>query len=205
MNFGKGKMRSNTKKLTKKQQKLISNNIGLLYAYYHNLIKNNHVPKSECPELLHMMHIAMCHASRRYDPSLAKFSTYVYGAFKLSFFSFRRYLRSIGKEPITFTDIFTNAYGEEVIGNDKVLLDKSPEKHLNVDFLALHNLIDKAHLNNQEMNVLCDRYGKNETYREIGERMNVSKQRPEQVLKKALAKIREAASERGKDITDFIL
>lgn len=86
------------------------------------------------------------------------------------------------------SDLFLEQKIEQEQPSDENLymIPNSENLHSNVFFDLLKDV-----LTDQEYQVICNKFLKNETYLEIGKKINVTKQRAEQIYKKTLQKLKK--------------
>ena len=193
------------KKMTEKQRQLIEDNYSLLLAYCNRYVDNNNaikkyhsIPFNEVDDLIGHLHTNFCSSAINFDSKKGfKFSTYAFGGFRLGTRNFSGRLKKYCEKNRRFSDInktYEKVEDEEVCHN---------EFEVGFDLEYFRKLLREAKMSRQERKVLEGCCLKGKTLREIGEKINLSKERVRQIREGAFSKVKKVAKKKKYELADF--
>lgn len=148
-------------KPTPEQMRLVTDNLGLIYAYVHRQFSGLNMDKRR--ELIEDGKLAMLSTVSRYDPSIGSYSNYVYNV--LHFSLMNQYYKM--KKHFTVLDFDENRAGK----NDELYWE-------DFDFEEKENLAKAmAELPQQQRDVINYLYVDQYTAREIAEKLDLKKEK----------------------------
>lgn len=197
-------VKNDTLRMTEEQRELVDQNMGLFFSYFERIKAKYNIRERDIPDLISIMHDCICRSSMKYDPSIGKFSTYVYGGFYFAFFTLRSKLKKANREPFNLTDVSPIFQNEPDLDTVKIRNDMF-NHHLKIDIEPLLKIIDESKLTYREETVLKGRFLQDLTYSEIGRRLCLTHQRIQQILWVALWKVRTVIIERKHSFQDFVI
>ena len=176
--------------LTEKQQKLITDNYRLLWSFIHKTIENGEVPKHLEDDFISDMFFKFCLSALKFsEESGFKFSTYAYGGFKFGLHNILMYKKNK----------FGRLYYFENIDEYKL-------KYKKIDKLesdSLHKFIDDVDLDQRDKSIIKDYSYEGLTFKDIGQKLNMSAEAVRMRFKKSLKKIKRVASLKRLKFEDF--
>jgi RNA polymerase sigma factor (sigma-70 family) len=177
-------------KLTEKQKQLITDNYPLVDDFLYKTFRNYNIPQNLHDPFASDVRWKFCLAARKFDKSKGfKFSTYAYGGFK---FALKNILQTQDKYIVE-----SYIYSKKT---EKIALINSGEK---IEINFLDNCIKKSFLTKKERDMLYEYYYSNLSYREVGERHGLKKERSRTTIKEALIKIKEYIEDSNLEMEDF--
>ena len=179
----------NKNKLTVEQQKLITNNYGLLRGFINKSIDNKDIPQHLIDEFISDMFYKFCISALKFEEDSGfKFSTYAYGGFR---FGVKEILQKKEKR-LDFSDNY------DKIGND---IEHEDVPNLETD--VLYDFIEKSELELREKSMIEDYYYDNLSMIKISEKHEMTKENVRLILKKAVRKLKFTAIDKKIHIEDF--
>lgn len=171
--------------MTKKQQELVTNNLGLLYNFIEKFNLKNY---DKCEDWYGRLSEALCRAAVSFDEEKGyRFSTYAY---KAMFRELSRGTRKDGervKNEIPYDSLKIINDEEIIIDNTKIFRDKTEygnaQKGLeDKEFIQNFNkILEKLPENHQK--IVYERFFLDKEYKDIGKKYGISKQRVAQICK----------------------
>lgn len=179
-------------RLTKKQQKLVVNNIRLLTSFFSDFKKRKFVPSYLEDDLASELCLNFCISALKYDEDYgAKFSTYAYWGFNKSI------EEVYGRKKRNFDRY--NFYSMAHIRNFAFLNIKKVEVEKDV----LYKLIDEIDVKDRDKKIFIEYYSYKISQKKLGEKYNLTGPRIPQIISNIIDKLKRVVEERKLSKQDF--
>jgi len=184
------------KRLTKKQQDLVSNNLKLLRSFIANLKKRRFISPRIEDDLISELCWNFCLSASKYDEDYGvKFSTYAYWGFNKSVEEvYGRKKRNIDRHNYCSMDRIRNIDAKAVFSNTN-------ELKVEKDFL--YKIIDKIDVRDRDKKIFLEYYSYKISQEKLGEKYNLSRSRIRQIILKILDKLKRIIRIRKLSKQDF--
>jgi len=200
----------NKEVLSEEQQKLISDNIGLLGAFYRKEVEKGYIPDYKKEEFFSDLQRRFCSAALKYNKDTGfKFSTYLYGGFNFCVVNI--------KEKIAKDEKIYNIGGAEKFSvNDDdddlfLYIDKTIWNSVNgwdvdykVDREEMILLVNEVPLSEREKTAINFYYFNGFNLLETGKELGVSMERARQIIVIAVGKIKRFVARKGYKMEYFV-
>lgn len=182
--------------MTKKQRKLVTDNLALMKYFVGRKRMTNKIPRYLEDDFISDAALRFCISAIKYDEEMGyKFSTYAYGGFKICWDKFK----TTTKDRYERENFCSTKTVELMI--DKLLNDSPRKRYFDRDALCF--VIDKANLTWQEMRVIQDYYFGDYSMSGVGKIFAVTRERIRQIIQKALSKLKRSMDANKLTFEDF--
>ena len=178
--------------MTDEQQKLIDKNVRLMYSFIKG--KSEVVPHYLRDDFISDVALRFCSSAINFDKEKGfKFSTYAHGGFDMCYVDIQSRKQASYKR----NNFVSQGEVEHILHN------ASEEEAEHIEDDILYSLISKANLTEREMKIIKGYYFDNRSMPDLGREIGLCKERISQIRKKALEKMRRAASKEKLSLADF--
>lgn len=168
-------MERNTSQLTKKQQEMAEDNIGLAHKYAKEFANSFNL-YHELDDIISICLLALCKAARTYLAADGAFSTYAYKAMKHDLYD--EYSSKDGFREYTSFEYFLHDSATNLPYGAKWTLQEMVQHALNMNII-----------NERERHMLVLRFMDRATYKEIGASFDMSASNANRIICKALLRM----------------
>lgn len=172
------------RRLTKKQQDLVSNNLRLLRGFIINLKKRRFISPRIEDDLISELCWNFCISASKYDEDYGvKFSTYAYWGFNKSVKEIcGRKKRNIDRHNFCSIDRICDDI------DTKVVFSNTNELKVKKDFL--YNIVDKVDVKERDKKIFIEYYSYKISQEKLGEKYNLTRNRIHQIIFNILNKLK---------------
>ncbi|MHA1469532.1 MAG: sigma-70 family RNA polymerase sigma factor [Candidatus Asgardarchaeia archaeon] len=184
-------------RLTKKQQKLVTNNIRLLTGFISDLRKKEFIFPHLKDDLISDLCLNFCISASKYDEDYGtKFSTYAYWGFNKSI------AQIYGKEKEKF-DRYNFCSSSHIRYLEESVVQDAKKTEVKKDFL--YELLDGINAKERDKKILIEYYSHKISQEKLGKKYDLSGRRIQQIIMEMLNKLRRIIRSRSLLKNDFYI
>jgi RNA polymerase sigma factor (sigma-70 family) len=188
--------------LTKQEQNLIEENIGLAFSCVDNMVKSGKLESRYRGEAFSQLAYRMCLAIRSYNPTKAKISTFFYRCFFRDLWRFsekniKHEKREVNETTLIGGSLGLGSYCDSQESSDYYKPVQKPDSE------KIEALMCLARLSERKKEIVKGYYQEGLVLREIGEKVKLSRERIRQILEESISSMRLASLRNHLEFEDF--